>query len=105
MRAHEKGIRAAAVPGAALGRRRERRAHLHRRRHPAETSRGPARQAGRLPLRRTWLFVPGADPRAHAAAARSGADVIILDLEDFTPPALRAQARELSPAALDLWRT
>jgi citrate lyase subunit beta/citryl-CoA lyase len=55
-------------------------------------------------LRRTWLFVAGADERAHAAAARSGADVIILDLEDFTPPELRAKARERSPAALERWR-
>jgi citrate lyase subunit beta/citryl-CoA lyase len=55
-------------------------------------------------LRRTWLFVPGADERAHEAAARSGADVIILDLEDFTAPELRAKARALSPDALDRWR-
>jgi len=54
--------------------------------------------------RRTWLFVPGADPVAHAAAARSGADVIILELEDFTPPELRARARELSREVFDRWR-
>ena len=56
------------------------------------------------PGRRSWLFVPGADPRAHTAAARSGADVIILELEDFTPPELRARARSLSPDALNQWR-
>ena len=39
--------------------------------------------------RRSWLFVPGADEAAHRAAARSGADVVILELEDFTPPELR----------------
>ena len=44
-------------------------------------------------MRRTWLFVPGADPAAHEAAAASGADVIILELEDFTPPPLRPRAR------------
>jgi citrate lyase subunit beta/citryl-CoA lyase len=55
-------------------------------------------------MRRTWLFVPGADERAHAAAARSGADVIILELEDFTPPELRAKARALSGKAFALWR-
>ncbi|HEX9395697.1 MAG TPA: CoA ester lyase [Burkholderiales bacterium] len=54
--------------------------------------------------RRTWLFVPGADPKAHAAAARSGADVIVLELEDFTPPELRPKAYELSEAALTSWR-
>jgi citrate lyase subunit beta/citryl-CoA lyase len=50
------------------------------------------------------LFVADADERAHEAAARSGADVIILELEDFTPPELRPKARALSPNALDRWR-
>ncbi len=54
--------------------------------------------------RRTWLFVPGADPAAHAAAQRCGADVLIHELEDFTPPALRAQARALAPALYARWR-
>lgn len=54
--------------------------------------------------RRTWLFVPGADPAAHEAAAASGADVIILELEDFTPPELRPRARELSREVFDRWR-
>jgi len=57
-----------------------------------------------LSVRRTWLFVPGADEAAHAAAARSGADVIILELEDFTPPELRARARALSAKAFEAWR-
>jgi len=50
------------------------------------------------------LFVPGADEAAHAAAARSGADVMVLELEDFTPPELRAKARALSARAFELWR-
>ncbi len=54
--------------------------------------------------RRTWLFVPGADARAHAAAQRSGADVLIHELEDFTPPALRPQARALAPELYARWR-
>jgi citrate lyase subunit beta/citryl-CoA lyase len=54
--------------------------------------------------RRTWLFVPGADPKAHEAAARSGADVIVLELEDFTPPELLPKARELSNGVFDRWR-
>ncbi len=54
--------------------------------------------------RRTWLFVAGADEAAHAKAARSGADVIVLELEDFTPPPLRAEARALSSKALGRWR-
>jgi citrate lyase subunit beta/citryl-CoA lyase len=55
-------------------------------------------------VRRTWLFAPGADPAAHAAAARSGADVIVLELEDFTPPELRAKARALAGEAFGKWR-
>jgi len=54
--------------------------------------------------RRTWLFVPGADEAAHAVAARSGADVIVLELEDFTPPELRPKARALSARTFERWR-
>ena len=54
--------------------------------------------------RRTWLLVPGADPAAHEKAARSGADVLVLELEDFTPPELRPRARELSRHVFDRWR-
>ena len=48
-------------------------------------------------LRRTWLFGPGADAAAHAAMLASGADALIVDLEDFTPPPRRAEARALLP--------
>ncbi len=44
-------------------------------------------------LRRTWLFGPGADPAAHDAMLASGADALIVDLEDFTPPPRRPEAR------------
>jgi citrate lyase subunit beta/citryl-CoA lyase len=54
--------------------------------------------------RRSWLFVAGADEAAHRAAAGSGADVIILELEDFTPPELRPKARALAGEALGSWR-
>lgn len=54
--------------------------------------------------RRSWLFVAGADPAAHAAAARSGADVLIQELEDFTPPALRPKARSMAVALYERWR-
>ena len=53
---------------------------------------------------RTWLFVPGADAAAHAAAARSGADVLIQELEDFTPPELRPKARSLAADLYARWR-
>ena len=55
-------------------------------------------------LRRTWLFGPGADPQAHAAMQHSGADGLIVDLEDFTPPERRPQARQALGALLAGWR-
>lgn len=55
-------------------------------------------------LRRTWLFVAGADEEAHEAAARSVADVLVQELEDFTPPELRPQARALAARLFDRWR-
>jgi len=55
--------------------------------------------------RRSWLFVPGADEAAHEAAARCGADVLIQELEDFTPPALRPAARALARTLYDRWRS
>src|SRR5687767_10014997 len=56
-------------------------------------------------LRRSWLFVAGADEAAHRAAGRSGADAVILELEDFTPPQLRPKARAHATEVLDEWRT
>ena len=50
----------------------------------------------RHPLLRTWLFGPGADSAAHDAMSVCGADVLIQDLEDFTPPPRRDQARALA---------
>lgn len=60
----------------------------------------------RLPpaLRRTWLFGAGAERAVHEAMAQSGADVLIQDLEDFTPPARRHEARALAPALYQRWR-
>jgi len=48
--------------------------------------------------------VPGADAAAHEAALRSQADVLIHELEDFTPPDLRPKARSMAPALYDRWR-
>lgn len=61
------------------------------------TERGPE-------LRRTWLFGAGADSKTHDAMAQSGADVLIQDLEDWTPPERRAEARALAPALYQRWR-
>lgn len=42
----------------------------------------------------TALYVPGDRPDRFAKAAASGADVVILDLEDAVAPAAKEQARE-----------
>jgi citrate lyase subunit beta/citryl-CoA lyase len=54
-------------------------------------------------LRLTWLFGAGADAGVHAAMTGCGADVMIQDLEDFTPPARRAQARALAAGLYADW--
>jgi citrate lyase subunit beta/citryl-CoA lyase len=56
------------------------------------------------PLLRTWLFGPGADSAAHEAMATSGADVLIQDLEDFTPPPRRDEARGMTAGLFARWR-
>src|SRR5207248_3124388 len=57
-----------------------------------------------LDLIRTWLFGPGAEPAAHDAMQRSGADALIVDLEDFTPAARRDEARRGLAQLLQRWR-
>jgi citrate lyase subunit beta / citryl-CoA lyase len=42
---------------------------------------------------RSWLYVPGNRPERFAKAAASGADALILDLEDAVPRAEKEQAR------------
>jgi citrate lyase subunit beta / citryl-CoA lyase len=53
---------------------------------------------------RSWLFVEGANEAALSRAAECGADVLIQELEDFTPPNLRAAARALAPDLYASWR-
>jgi citrate lyase subunit beta / citryl-CoA lyase len=55
-------------------------------------------------LRRTWLFGPGADTRFQEAMAHSGADALIVDLEDFTPESRRDEARRGLVGLLSRWR-
>ena len=55
-------------------------------------------------LCRSWLFVEGGHEAALRSAAASGADVLIQELEDFTPPALRPEARRLAPDIYRIWR-
>ena len=53
---------------------------------------------------RSWLFLEGANEAALQAGAASGADVLIQELEDFTPPALRPTAHRLAPDLYARWR-
>src|ERR1700760_2965572 len=55
-------------------------------------------------LCRSWLFLEGANEQVLSAAPESGADVLIHELEDFTPPALRPKARMLAPDLYASWR-
>jgi citrate lyase subunit beta/citryl-CoA lyase len=55
-------------------------------------------------LRRTWLFVAGADAGAQATALDAHPDVLIPDLEDFTPPPLRPRGREMVLGLLEKCR-
>jgi citrate lyase subunit beta/citryl-CoA lyase len=55
-------------------------------------------------LCRSWLFLEGANEDVLARAPQSGADVLIQELEDFTPPALRPAARALAPDLYAAWR-
>jgi citrate lyase subunit beta / citryl-CoA lyase len=50
------------------------------------------------------LFLPGADRGALLSARACGADVLIQELEDFTPPNLRGQARALAVEVFHRWR-
>jgi citrate lyase subunit beta/citryl-CoA lyase len=56
-------------------------------------------------LCRSWLFLEGANESVLARAPESGADVLIQELEDFTPPALRPAARALAPDLYASWRS
>ncbi|MGI8564538.1 MAG: HpcH/HpaI aldolase/citrate lyase family protein [Candidatus Dormibacter sp.] len=51
--------------------------------------------------RRSCLAVPGSNPRFHAKADQSAADMIFLDLEDAVAPSAKEEARELVVSALN----
>src|SRR5580704_19670994 len=59
----------------------------------------------RIPAcRRSWLFLPGADSAKLLSALTLSADVLIQELEDFTPAHERQNARQLSHAIFNKWR-
>jgi citrate lyase subunit beta/citryl-CoA lyase len=53
---------------------------------------------------RSWLFIEGANEAALRAGPASDADVLIQELEDFTPPERRSHARAISPEVIAGWR-
>jgi len=53
---------------------------------------------------RSWLFVEGGNDEALRLAPASGADVLIQELEDFTPPARRPHARAISARTMARWK-
>lgn len=53
---------------------------------------------------RSWLFVPGDSEKKLSKAAASGADVIVVDLEDSVVPANKAAARDMARTWLDTHR-
>jgi citrate lyase subunit beta/citryl-CoA lyase len=53
---------------------------------------------------RSWLFLEGAQEATLDAAPGGPGDVLIQELEDFTPPARRPEARALAPGVLRRWR-
>lgn len=55
-------------------------------------------------LRRSWLFIGGAEQAALEAATTSGADVLMQELEDFTPVHRRPEAHALSHGILARWK-
>jgi citrate lyase subunit beta/citryl-CoA lyase len=62
------------------------------------------RQIRPAPFCRSWLFLEGANEQVLRSAASSGADVLIQELEDFTPPHLRPSARALAADLYAAWR-
>jgi citrate lyase subunit beta / citryl-CoA lyase len=62
------------------------------------------RQMRPAKLCRSWLFLEGANEAVLRSAVSSGADVLIQELEDFTPPSLRATARALAADLYGAWR-
>ncbi|VXC36247.1 HpcH/HpaI aldolase/citrate lyase family protein [Nocardioides sp. AX2bis] len=49
---------------------------------------------------RSWLFVPATRPERFSKAAASGADMVVVDLEDAVPPGEKAAARSEAGAWL-----
>jgi citrate lyase subunit beta/citryl-CoA lyase len=53
-----------------------------------------------VPPPRSWLYAPGNNPRLLERVFSTGADAVILDLEDAVPVAEKVRARQLVAAAV-----
>lgn len=60
----------------------------------------PSVSSSALAQARSFLFVPGNRPERFEKAVRSGADAVVLDLEDAVPPADKDAARQ---AVVSAW--
>ena len=69
-----------------------------------QSSADSARARRAASLRRSYLFLPGADATALAAGPASGADVLIQELEDFTPLQRLPEAHALALPTIEAWR-
>ncbi|MCP4330468.1 MAG: CoA ester lyase [Alphaproteobacteria bacterium] len=65
-----------------------------------------ANQRDRRPpaLRRSWLFVPGAEREMLLSGPASQADVLIQEMEDFVPRGRRGEARALCGEVVAAWK-
>lgn len=54
----------------------------------------------KLPPVRSWLYAPGNNAKLIESVFSSGADAVVLDLEDAVPAAEKARARDLVAAAI-----
>lgn len=57
-----------------------------------------------IELRRSWLFIGGADREALLNGPASSADVLIQELEDFCTPERRPAARAMMKEVMAAWR-
>lgn len=65
-----------------------------------EARNGPVAEAAVARPRRSCLYMPGTNARAHDKARSLPADVLIFDLEDSVAPDAKAEARDRVAAAL-----
>lgn len=61
-------------------------------------------QRTRIAMARSFLFVPGNRPDRFAKASETGADIVVIDLEDAVPPVQKQAARSFALSWLSAGR-